>query len=86
MLVDIVKALTLQLCPLLTILRQDSWETTLHEEKQCHSENQDRCRRMLNRKEKKDRCIKNCMDISDVSQVREEFLCWTGDDRTSRRE
>lgn len=53
MLVDIVKALTLQLCPLLTILRQDSWEITLHEEKQYQSENQERCRRMLNRKEKR---------------------------------
>lgn len=58
----------------------------LLEEKQCLSEEQEQYRRMLNRKEKKDRCVNNCLDLSDVSQVREVFPCWTGDDRSSRRE
>lgn len=84
--VDTVKVLTLQLCPLLVIPRQDSWEITPLEEKQCQSREQERCRWILNREEKKDRCIKNCTDISDISQVREVFPRWTGDDRASRRE
>ncbi|KAI4586742.1 hypothetical protein MJG53_004529 [Ovis ammon polii x Ovis aries] len=41
----------------------------LLEEKQCLSEEQEQYRRMLNRKEKKDRCVNNCLDLSDISQV-----------------